>query len=96
MVMYEKLKVDNTIAYKSIIFPVVLCGKQRDIKRLQTAEVQFVSFTAEYNLLNQTRNGDMLEEFKVDPIKKKFAQYKKIWSNHVSRIEDIKYPKQIY
>jgi hypothetical protein len=35
------------------------------------------------------------EELKVDPVQKKLAQYKLKWLNRVSRMEDIRYPKQL-
>jgi hypothetical protein len=33
--------------------------------------------TAGYSLINQIRNESILEELKVDPVRKKLAQYKK-------------------
>jgi hypothetical protein len=50
--------------------------------------------TARYSLLDHSRNEDILEEFKVNPAEK-LAQYKQKWLNHVSRMEDIRYPKQL-
>jgi hypothetical protein len=35
--------------------------KQRDIRRLKTAEMKFMRHRAEYNLLNHRRNEDILE-----------------------------------
>jgi hypothetical protein len=32
--------------------------------------------TAEYSSLDRKRNGDTLEELKVDPVENKLAQYK--------------------
>jgi hypothetical protein len=31
-------------------------------------------------------------EIRVERVEKKLAQYKQIWSNHVSRMEDIRHP----
>jgi hypothetical protein len=31
----------------------------------------------------------------VDPVKKKSVQYKQKWLNHISRMEGIRYPKQL-
>jgi hypothetical protein len=51
--------------------------------------------TAVYSLLDCRRN-DILEELKSKPSqKKKLAQYKEEWLNHVTRMEDIRYPKQL-
>jgi hypothetical protein len=36
----------------------------------------------------------MLEEIKVDPVKKKLTQYKQKLLNHVTRMEDSRYPEQ--
>jgi hypothetical protein len=35
--------------------------------------------TSGYILLDQRRNGGILKELKVDPIKKKLGQYKQKW-----------------
>jgi hypothetical protein len=50
---------------------------------------------ARYSLLERSRN-DVLEERKVDPVEKKLVQYKQEWLNHVSRMEGIRYPKQLH
>jgi hypothetical protein len=34
-------------------------------------------------------------ELNTDPVKQKLEQYKQKWFNHVSRIEDIRYPQQL-
>jgi len=44
--------------------------KQRDIRRLKTAEMKFTRRTSEYSLLDHRRNEDILEELKVDPVEK--------------------------
>jgi hypothetical protein len=51
--------------------------------------------TAGYIILNYRRIEDTLEELKVDPVKKKLAQYKQKCLIHVRRLEDIRYPKQL-
>jgi hypothetical protein len=68
---------------------------QRDIRRLKAAEMKFMRRTAGYSLLDHRRNEDILEELRVDPVKKKLAQCKQKCLNHVSRMEDIRYPKEI-
>jgi len=44
--------------------------------------------TAGFSLLDKTRN-------EVRPLKKKLVQYKQKWLHHVSKMEDIRYPKQL-
>jgi hypothetical protein len=58
--------------------------------------MKFIRHTAGYSLLDNRRNKDLLEELKVDPIEKKLAQYKQKWLNHVRRMKDIRYPKQLF
>jgi len=50
--------------------------------------------TAGCSLLDHERNEHILQ-LEVHPVKKKLAQYKRKWLNLVSRMEDIRYPKQI-
>jgi hypothetical protein len=44
--------------------------KQRDIRRLKTAEIIFMRTTAGYSLLDHRRNEDILRELKVEPAKR--------------------------
>jgi hypothetical protein len=60
-------------------------------KSRKTAEMKFMGRRAEHSLLDRRRN-DFLEELTADTTEK-IAQYKEKWLNHVSRTEDIRYPK---
>jgi hypothetical protein len=51
--------------------------KQKDIRRLKTAEMKLMRYTAGYSLLGHRGNEDILEELKVDPVTEKLAQYKR-------------------
>jgi hypothetical protein len=44
----------------------IIALKQRDTGRLKRAEMKFIQLTAGYSLLDHRRNGDILEEIKVD------------------------------
>jgi len=54
-----------------------------------------MTLTTGYSLLDQRRNENILQELKVDSAEKKLAQCTQKWLNHVSRMEDIRYPKQL-
>jgi hypothetical protein len=69
--------------------------EQDDIIRLKTAEMKSVRRTVRYTLLDRRRNGDTLEEHEMDSVEKKLAQCEQKWLNHVSRMEDIRYPKHL-
>jgi hypothetical protein len=90
----SKFKVCNILAT-----PSLLCGceiwtlKQRDMRRLKTAETKCMTHTARYSLLYHRMNEDILEELKVHSAENKLAQYKQKWINHFSRMKDIRYPK---
>jgi len=45
-------------------------------------------FLLEYSLLDHRKHEVISEEFIVDPVEEKLAQ------NHVSRLEDFRYPEQ--
>jgi hypothetical protein len=51
--------------------------------------MKFTRHTAGYNSLNRRRNGNISEKINIDSVKKKLAQCKEKWLNHVSRMEDI-------
>jgi hypothetical protein len=50
--------------------------KQRDVRRLKTAEMKFMRRTTGYSLLDHRRNEDIFEELKAEPVEKKLAQCK--------------------
>jgi hypothetical protein len=57
--------------------------------RLKRSGIKFNRPTPGYSLSDHRRNENVLGEFKVDPDKRKLAQYKQKYLNHVSRLEDI-------
>jgi hypothetical protein len=69
--------------------------KQRDTRRLKTAEVKFRGPITGYSLQDYRRNEDILEEIKADPVEMKLGPYKQELLNYISRIEGLSYPKQI-
>jgi hypothetical protein len=56
--------------------------------------MKFVRHTAGCSLSDHTRNKDV-EELTVSSVQKKLAQCKQKWLKYVSRMEDIRYPKQV-
>jgi hypothetical protein len=62
--------------------------KQRDIRRLKTAEMKFMRRTAGYSLLDDRESEDISEEIKVHPVEEKLSQYTQKGLNHVIRTED--------
>jgi len=78
---------------ESIHYPYYSCNniwtlKQRDVRRLKTAEMEFKRRTAGYSSLYHRRNEDT-------SIQNKIAQYEEKLLNHIRKIEDIRCPKQI-
>jgi hypothetical protein len=69
-------------------------SKQRDERRLKTAEMKFVTCTRGCSFLNHTRNEDILKELKVGSVKNILVQHKQKWLYHV-RTEDIRHPKHL-
>jgi hypothetical protein len=47
--------------------------KQRDLRKLKTAEMKFIRCTAEYSLFHHRRNKAILDEFKVNPNQKEVS-----------------------
>jgi hypothetical protein len=66
------------MVYSNLAIRLLLCGceiwtlKQRDVRRLKAAEIKFMRCTAGYSLLDQRRNVDILEEIKVNGVKKNY------------------------
>jgi len=65
----SRFKVYNIVAIPWLLYGCEIWTlKQRDIRRLKTAEKKFMRRTAGYNLLDHRRNEDILEEIKVDSV----------------------------
>jgi hypothetical protein len=91
----SELKVYNVLAVPSLLYGCNMWTlKQRDMRILNTAEMKFMTLTAGYSLLDHRRNEDILE-IKADPVKCKSAQYKQKRLDHVSKMEDIRYPEKL-
>jgi hypothetical protein len=52
---------------------------------MKTTRMKSMSRTAGYRSLEHRRNGDISEKLSMDPVGKKLAQSKQIWSDHVRR-----------
>lgn len=65
------------IIFNILATPSLLCGyeisalRERDIRRLNTAEMKLVRHAAGYNLLDHRGNKNTLEKLTIDPIDKK-------------------------
>jgi hypothetical protein len=70
-----------------------LVKKFLSVRRLKTAEMKFMRCTTGCSVLDHGRNEDVSEKLKVNPVKKKLSQCKQKWFSHVSRMEDVSYPK---
>jgi hypothetical protein len=53
-----------------------------------------MTHTAGYSLSGHRRNEDILEQLTVHPVHNKLSKYKRKLLNHVSRMEDMRYPEQ--
>jgi len=58
-------------------------------------EMKFMRHWTGCSLCDHRRNGDVLEQLKAEPVKKKLTQYKQEKLNCVSRMEDITDPEQL-
>jgi hypothetical protein len=77
-----------------VITNIICTLEQRDLRRLKTAEMKFMTGIAGYSLSGHRRNEDILE-IKVGPLEKTQVQYRHKWLNHVSRMEDIRHPRRL-
>jgi hypothetical protein len=67
--------------------------EETGIRGLKTAEMKFVRCVAGYSLLDLRRNEDILQELKRQAQSKRNLH--SINKNHVSRMENIRYLKQL-
>jgi hypothetical protein len=65
------LVLESRVVKENIMLSNIVTLKQRDIRRLKTADMKFVRCTARYCLLD---HEGILEERHVDPVEKKLAQ----------------------
>jgi hypothetical protein len=90
------LKVYNTLAVPTLIYgsEIWTLGKQ-DKTRLTTSEMKFLRKTAGYTLMDHKQNEEIIKELQVAPIINKIQNYKTKCIQHVSRMDDQRYPKKM-
>jgi len=58
--------------------------------------MRFHEMHSKIQFIIYNKNVNILEELKLDPVEDKLAQYKQKWLNRDSRMEGIKYLKQLH
>jgi hypothetical protein len=61
-----QLKVHNILANLPLLYNSKISTLKQKDTRLYTAQMKFIRRTAAYSLIGHRRNGDILEELKVD------------------------------
>jgi hypothetical protein len=57
--------------------------------------MKFLRKTAGYTLMDHKENEEIIRELQAAPIIKKIQIYKTKWIQHVSRMDDQRYPKKM-
>ena len=78
--------------------PALLYGSEvwittsKQVQRINTAEMRFLRNIVGYSLLEYRRNEDIHNELKVENIIDKLTTFRVNWYNHITRIENTRYP----
>jgi hypothetical protein len=91
----HKLKVYNTLAVPTLIYGSEISTlRKQDKTRLTTSEMKFLRKTTGYTTMDHKQNEEIIRELQVSPIINKTQNYKTKWIQHVSRMDDERYPKK--
>jgi hypothetical protein len=86
----SQLKIHNILAVSSLLYGCqIRILKQRDVRRLKTAESEFMTRKVGYSLVDKRRNEDISEALKVDSVEKNLANRKQKWLTPVIRMETL-------
>jgi hypothetical protein len=90
------LKVYDTLAVPTLIYgSKIWTLRKQDKTGLTTSEMKFLRKTAGYTLMDHKQNEEIIQELRVAPIINKIQNYKTKWMQHVSRMDDQRYPKKM-
>jgi len=85
--------------YKVVARPSLLHGSkkwvatQRDMTRLEAAEIRFLRSVTGYKRLDKIRSEDIRQELEISGIQDVRLKYKQNWINHLERMENTRLPK---
>jgi hypothetical protein len=89
------LKVYNTLAVPTLIYGSEIWTLRKQGKtRLTTSEMKFLRKTAGCILVDHKQNREIIQELQVALIINKIQNDKTKWIQHVSRMDDQRYPKK--
>lgn len=98
----SKVRRDTLIKfYKVMSIPTCLYGSEvwtmtnKDISRLQAAEMRFLRAVAGYSLLDRQRNTQIRNELNVESLIEKVTNYRLSWQDHMLRMNNDRIPKQV-
>ena len=86
--------------YKAVARPSLLYGSetwvttQRDMTRLEAAEMRFLRSVTGYTRLDKIRSEDIRQELEISGIQDVRLKYKQNWINHLERTDNTGLPKQ--
>jgi len=84
---------------KVVAGPSVLYGSetwvttQRDMTRLEAAEMRFLRSVTGHRRLDKIRSEDIRQELEISGIQDVRLKYKQNWINHLERMDNTRLPK---
>ena len=85
--------------YKVVARPSLLYGSetwvttQRDMTRLEAAEMRVLRSVTGYTRLDKIRSEDIRQELEISGIQDVRLKYKQNWINHLERMDNTRLPK---
>jgi len=85
--------------YKVVARPSLLYGSetwvttQRDMTRLEAAEMRFLRSVTGYTRLDKISSQDIRQELAISGIQDVRLKYKQNWINHLERMDNTRLPK---
>jgi len=88
------MKFYKIVARPSLLYSSkTLVTTQRDMTRLEAAEMRFVRSVTGYTRLDKIRSEDIRQELEISGIQEVRLKYKQNWINHLERTDNIRLPK---
>jgi hypothetical protein len=88
------MKYYNVVARPSLLYgSETWINTQRDMTRLEAAEMRFLRSVAGYTRLDKIRSQDIRKELEISGIQDVRLKYKQNWINHLERMDNTRLPK---
>ena len=91
-----RLRIYNTMAIPQLAYGCEIWSpNQRDLRRVEAAEMRFLRSTAGVTLRDKKRSTEIRETLRVTPILEKITTYREKWKEKIGKMDNNRIPRLV-